>query len=34
MQDTDRTLTDSDVEGVVASIRQQLNEKFKAKLRT
>ena len=34
MQDTDRTLTDSDVEGVVASIRQKLNEKFKAKLRT
>ncbi len=34
MQDTDRTLTDSDVEAVVASIRQQLNEKFKAKLRT
>jgi phenylalanyl-tRNA synthetase beta chain len=34
MQDTDRTLTDSDVEGVVASIRQQLNEKFKAKPRT
>jgi phenylalanyl-tRNA synthetase beta chain len=34
MQDTDRTLTDSDVEGVVASIRQKLNEKFKAKPRT
>ena len=34
MQDTDRTLTDSDVEGVVASIRQQLNEKFHAKPRT
>ncbi len=34
MQDTDRTLTDSDVEGVVASIRERLNEKFKAKLRT
>jgi phenylalanyl-tRNA synthetase beta chain len=34
MQDTDRTLTDSDVEGVVASIRQKLNEKFKARPRT
>jgi phenylalanyl-tRNA synthetase beta chain len=34
MQDTDRTLTDSDVEGAVASIRDKLNEKFKAKLRT
>jgi phenylalanyl-tRNA synthetase beta chain len=34
MQDTDRTLTDSDVEGVVASIREQLNEKFQAKPRT
>ncbi len=34
MQDTDRTLTDSDVEGVIASIRQKLNEEFKAKLRT
>jgi phenylalanyl-tRNA synthetase beta chain len=34
MQDTDRTLTDSEVEGVVASIREQLNEQFKAKPRT
>ena len=34
MQDTDRTLTDSDVEGVVASIREQLNEKFQAQPRT
>ena len=34
MQDTDRTLTDSEMEGVVASIREQLNEKFKAKPRT
>ncbi len=34
MQDTDRTLTDSEVEGVVASIREQLNEKFQAKPRT
>jgi phenylalanyl-tRNA synthetase beta chain len=34
MQDTDRTLTDSDVEGVVSSIREQLLEKYKAKPRT
>jgi phenylalanyl-tRNA synthetase beta chain len=34
MQDTDRTLTDSEVEGVVASIREQLDEKFQAKPRT
>jgi phenylalanyl-tRNA synthetase beta chain len=34
MQDTDRTLTDSEVEGVVASIREQLNEEFQAKPRT
>lgn len=34
MQDTDRTLTDSEVEGVVASIREQLIEKFQAKPRT
>jgi phenylalanyl-tRNA synthetase beta chain len=34
MQDTDRTLTDSEMEGVVASIREQLNEKFQAKPRT
>ncbi|MGZ5584646.1 MAG: phenylalanine--tRNA ligase subunit beta-related protein, partial [Usitatibacter sp.] len=34
MQDTDRTLTDSDVEEVVTSIREQLNEQFQAKPRT
>ncbi len=34
MQDTDRTLTDSEVEGVVASIRDQLNQQFQAKPRT
>ncbi|MBC8023412.1 MAG: phenylalanine--tRNA ligase subunit beta, partial [Burkholderiales bacterium] len=34
MQDTDRTLTDSEVEGVVASIREQLDEQFQAKPRT
>ncbi|MDQ3025574.1 MAG: phenylalanine--tRNA ligase subunit beta [Pseudomonadota bacterium] len=34
MQDTDRTLTDSEVEKVVASIREQLNEQFQAKPRT
>ena len=34
MQDTDRTLTDSEVEGIVASIREQLNEQFQAKPRT
>ena len=34
MQDTDRTLTDSEVEDVVASIREQLNEQFQAKPRT
>jgi phenylalanyl-tRNA synthetase beta chain len=34
MQDTDRTLTDSEVEAVVASIREQLNEQFQAKPRT
>ena len=34
MQDTDRTLTDSEVEGVVASIREQLIEQFQAKPRT
>jgi phenylalanyl-tRNA synthetase beta chain len=34
MQDTDRTLTDSEVEGIVASIREQLIEQFKAKPRT
>ena len=34
MQDTDRTLTDSEVEGVVASVRHSLLEKFKATPRT
>jgi phenylalanyl-tRNA synthetase beta chain len=34
MQDTDRTLTDSEVEAVVASIREQLNQEFKAQPRT
>jgi phenylalanyl-tRNA synthetase beta chain len=34
MQDTDRTLTDSDVEAVVASIREQLLQQFQAKPRT
>jgi phenylalanyl-tRNA synthetase beta chain len=34
MQDTDRTLTDSEVEGVVSSIREQLTQQFKAKPRT
>jgi len=34
MQDTDRTLTDSEVEGVVASIREQLLKQFKAQPRT
>jgi phenylalanyl-tRNA synthetase beta chain len=34
MQDTDRTLTDSEVEGVVASIREQLVQQFQAKPRT
>ena len=34
MQDTDRTLTDSEVEAVMASIREQLNEQFQAKPRT
>jgi phenylalanyl-tRNA synthetase beta chain len=34
MQDTDRTLTDSEVEAVVASVREQLSEQFKAKPRT
>jgi len=34
MQDTDRTLTDSEVEGIVASIREQLTQQFKAKPRT
>jgi phenylalanyl-tRNA synthetase beta chain len=34
MQDTDRTLTDSEVEAVVTSIREQLDQQFKAKPRT
>jgi phenylalanyl-tRNA synthetase beta chain len=34
MQDTDRTLTDSEVEAVMTSIREQLNEQFQAKPRT
>ena len=34
MQDTDRTLTDSDVEAVMASIREQLAQQFRAKPRT
>jgi phenylalanyl-tRNA synthetase beta chain len=34
MQDTDRTLTDSEVEAIVASIREQLIQQFKAKPRT
>jgi phenylalanyl-tRNA synthetase beta chain len=34
MQDTDRTLTDSEVEAVMVSIRDQLSEQFKAKPRT
>ncbi len=34
MQDTDRTLTDSEVEAVVSAIRDQLSEQFKAQPRT
>jgi phenylalanyl-tRNA synthetase beta chain len=34
MQDTDRTLTDSEVEAVVASVREQLSKQFKAQPRT
>jgi phenylalanyl-tRNA synthetase beta chain len=34
MQDTDRTLTDADVEGIVASIREQLVQQFQAQART
>jgi phenylalanyl-tRNA synthetase beta chain len=34
MQDTDRTLTDSEVEAIIASIREQLDEQFQAKPRT
>jgi phenylalanyl-tRNA synthetase beta chain len=34
MQDTDRTLTDSEVEAVIASINEQLHKEFKAQPRT
>ena len=34
MQDTDRTLTDSEVDAVVSDIRLYLNEQFSAQLRT
>ncbi len=34
MQDTDRTLTDSEVEGAVSSVRRQLNQEFQARPRT
>ena len=34
MQDTDRTLTDSEVEAVMASIRDLLNQQFQARPRT
>ena len=34
MQDTDRTLTDSEVEAIVTSIREQLSQQFQAKPRT
>ena len=34
MQDTDRTLTDSEVEDLIASIRDQLLQEFKAQPRT
>ena len=34
MQDTDRTLTDSEVEAVMASVRELINEQFKAQPRT
>ena len=34
MQDTDRTLTDSEVEAVVASIRDLLDQQFQARPRT
>ena len=34
MQDTDRTLTDSEVEAVMASVREQINQEFQAKPRT
>jgi phenylalanyl-tRNA synthetase beta chain len=34
MQDTDRTLTDSEVEAVMASVREQINEQFQAQPRT
>ena len=34
MQDTDRTLTDSEVEAVMASVRDLLNQQFQARPRT
>ena len=34
MQDTDRTLTDSEVEAVMASVREQINKQFQAQPRT
>jgi phenylalanyl-tRNA synthetase beta chain len=34
MQDTDRTLTDSEVEAVMASIRDKINQQFQAQPRT
>jgi phenylalanyl-tRNA synthetase beta chain len=34
MQDTDRTLTDSEVEAVMASVREHINQQFQAKPRT
>ena len=34
MQDTDRTLTDSEVEAVMASVREHINQEFQAKPRT
>ena len=34
MQDTDRTLTDSEVEAVMAFVREHLNQQFQAKPRT
>ena len=33
MQDTDRTLTDSEVEAVMASVREHINQEFQAKPR-
>ena len=34
MQDTDRTLTDSEVEAVMVFVREHINQKFQAKPRT